>query len=77
MADRKLPYKKGDLVWYNTVAYEIIAAEWAFDDGPRYTLQGIKNPTTRVVASPVCVGWGCRTKAEVALRPRMSDFSPK
>jgi len=73
MGKRK-DYKKGDLVWYDTVAYEIIAAEWAFDDGPRYTLRGVANPAMRIVASPVCVGWDCRTKAEVASRPRMSDF---
>lgn len=57
--------KKGDLVWYNTVAYEIVAAEWTLDDGPRYTLRTLANPATLVVASPACAGWGCRTEAEV------------
>lgn len=77
MADRNLLYKKGDLVWYNTIAYEIVAAEWTLDNGPRYTLRSLGTPRRRLVTSPECVGWGCRTKAEVASRPRMSDFSVK
>ncbi len=74
MADRKLPYKIGDLIWVNTIAYEIIAATWTLDDGPRYTLRSVAKPSLLLVASPVCVGWGCRTKAEVSARPKMSDF---
>jgi len=74
MADRKLPYKIGDLVWFNTVAYEIIVAEWTLD-GPQYTLRDIASPGTILLrASPACSGWGCRTKVEVARRPKMSDF---
>lgn len=68
-----MDYKVGDLIWYRCTAYEITEVSPALG---RFRLRLANVETGKGVqyASPGCRGWGCRTEAELAAQPTMSEL---